>query len=173
MATNWLEKVEEGRRHRAMLFPKALGGVDPIRILIVAKLGTSIQIATLLSSIGRFETRIACSADLALNIARELLPNVVLMSIELPGLASYRLASALRWHSGSPSPRLIALTDDIPSTDRRRALTAGFEQYLTLPVQRAALESVLVRHLGRHMRRRNFRRARVRPQQVSSGEKSE
>lgn len=132
--------------------------VDPIRILIVAEMGTSIQIAALVHSIGRFETRIACSPDPALSIARQFLPSIVLMSADLPDLASYHLASALRWRYRSPSPRLIALTDDIPGTDRSRALAAGFEQYLTLPIQQAALESALVPRPESPPRKRDLRR---------------
>ena len=141
--------AEESSRGLSLL--KAMS-LDPVRILIVADLSASMQIAMLVHSIGRFQTRIACSAEPALNIACDFLPAIVLMSTELPDLASYRLASALRWQSRLPALRLIALTDDIPSNDRRRALTAGFEQYLTLPVRRAALESVLVPHFGCHPR---------------------
>jgi CheY-like chemotaxis protein len=137
--------------------------VEPIRILIVADLGTSIQIAALVHSIGRFETRIACSPDPALNSARHFLPNIGLLSTDLPDLAGYHLASALRWRSGLPSLRLIALTDDIPGADRGRALAAGFEQYLTLPVQQAALESALASRLEGPPRKRDFRRAHARP----------
>lgn len=145
------ERVARRRRDRGLSLPKCMS-LDPVRILIVADLVASMRIAMLVHSIGRFQTRIACSAEAALNIACELLPTIVLMSTDLPDLASYRLASTLRWQSRLPSPRLIALTDDIPSNDRRRALTAGFEQYLTVPVQRTALESVLVPYFGSHPR---------------------
>jgi CheY-like chemotaxis protein len=154
---NWIENFSEQRRYDYRWLHKALS-VDPIRILIVADLGTSIQIAALVHSIGRFETRIACSPDTALSIARHFSPNIVLMSTDLPDLASYHLASALRWRYRVPSPRLIALTDDIPGTDRGRALAAGFEQYLTLPVQQAALESALVPRLESPPRKRDLRR---------------
>lgn len=153
----WIENSFEQSLDHSPWLHGALS-VDPIRILIVAELGTSIQIAALVHSIGRFETRIACSPDPALSIARQFLPNIVLMSTDLPDLASYHLASALRWRYRSPSPRLIALTDDIPGTDRSRALAAGFEQYLTLPIQQAALESALVPRPESPPRKRDLRR---------------
>lgn len=141
-------------------WPQGALSVDPIRILIVAELGVGIQIAALAHSIGQFETRLACSPDSALHIARQFLPNIVLMSADLPDFASYHLASALRWRHRSPSPRLIALTTDIPGTDRGRALAAGFEQYLTLPVQQAALESALAPGLeSPPPRKRDLRRS--------------
>jgi CheY-like chemotaxis protein len=154
---DWMENSFEQPLYHHRWLHGALS-VDPIRILIVAELGTSIQIAALVHSIGQFETRIACSPDPALSIARQFLPNIVLMSTDLPDFASYHLASALRWRYRSPSLRLIALTDDIPGTDRRRALAAGFEQYLTLPVQQAALESALTPRLESPPRKRDLRR---------------
>jgi CheY-like chemotaxis protein len=156
-------QVPEHTRYRDPQFCAALS-LEPIRILIVADLGASIQIATLVHSIGRFETRIACSADTALNTTHYFLPNIVLMSTSLPDRASYPLASALRWDSRLPSLRLIALTDDIPGTDRGQALEAGFEQYLILPVQQAALESALAPRRGIHPRRQDMRIVRTRPQ---------
>ena len=153
----WMENSFEQPLYHYRWLHRALS-VDPIRILVVAELGTSIQIAALVHSIGQFETRIACSPDPALSIARQFLPNIVLMSTDLPDLASYHLASALRWRCRLPSPRLIALTDDIPGADRRRALAAGFEQYLTLPVQQAALESALIPRLESPPRKRDLRR---------------
>ena len=133
--------------------------VDPIRILIVAEMGTSIQIAALVHSIGRFETRIACSPDPALSIARQFLPSIVLMSADLPDLASYHLASALRWRYRSPSPRLIALsrtTYPVPTAAGR--LRQRFEQYLTLPNPQAAHESALVPRPESPPRKRDLRR---------------
>ena len=154
---NWTESSSARPLYHHRWLRRALS-LDPIRILIVADLGTSIQIAALIHSIGRFETRIACSPDPALSIARHFLPNIVLMSTDLPDLASYHLAAALRWRHRLPSPRLIALTDDIPGTDRGRALAAGFEEYLTLPVQQAALESALAPRLESPPRKRDLRR---------------
>jgi CheY-like chemotaxis protein len=116
---------------------------DPVRVLIVSTLAECIGIAALIHSIGQFSTRMACSGEMALKLGGEFLPDIVLLTTALPDLASYRVAAALRWGSGRPFPRLIAITDDIPPGDRHRALAAGFEQYLIVPVQRAALECVL------------------------------
>jgi CheY-like chemotaxis protein len=146
-AADGLDSTLARTRSRNPWFHRELS-VGPLRILIAADFGTSVQIAAQVHSIGQFDTRIACSADVALGIAGHFFPNIALISMNLPDLASYRLASTLRWHARLPSLRLIALTDDIPNTDRRRALAAGFEQYITLPVEKAALEGVLARRVG-------------------------
>lgn len=159
---DWSQTTLAQTRYRTPWFRRELS-VGPIRVLIVAEFGASIKIATQVHSIGEFETRIACSADAALDIAGHFFPNIALISMDLPELAGYRLAATLRWHARLRSLRLIALTDDIPNTDRGRALAAGFEQYITLPVQNAALEGVLARRVGNHPCELDLRRSRRQP----------
>jgi PleD family two-component response regulator len=136
--------LQPGRTRYRDPFLNRLTSVDPTRILVVSKASECMVITTLVHSIGRFETRIACSAQSALAVAGDFTPEIVLLTTALPELASYRVAAALRWRSCQPAPRLIAITEDICLNDRGRALAAGFERYLTLPVHRAALESVLL-----------------------------
>jgi len=130
-------------------FLGTLTSVDPVRVLIVSKLDECLAIAALVHSIGRFSTRMACSAASALTLAVDFAPEIVLLTTDLPDLASYQVAEALRWRSGKSALRLVAMTDDITASDRVRAQASGFEQYLTVPVRRTALESVL---LGRAKR---------------------
>lgn len=137
---------------------------DPVRVLIVAKFAQCLGITALIHSIGRYAIRMACSAETAIKLGHDFLPDIVLLATDLPELASYRVAAALRWASGRPFPRLIAITDDVLRGDRSRALAAGFEQYLILPVQRAALESILQHgRTGGLSHRRSTRNAGIEP----------
>ena len=130
-------------------FPRELTCVDPVRVLIVSKFRECLAIAVLVHSIGRFATRITSSAASALMLAADFAPEIVLLTTDLPDLASYQVAAALRWRSGQSVPRLVAMTDDITASDRSRALASGFERYLTVPVRRTALKSVLLSRVGR------------------------
>src|SRR6476619_1204562 len=49
---------------------------DPERVLIVAKFAECVGIAALVHSIGRFATRVACSADAALKLAASSCPTL-------------------------------------------------------------------------------------------------
>lgn len=119
--------------------------LDPARVLIVdADFSRCASIAVRVHTAGRFETRLAYSSGIALTVATEFLPGVVLINTDLPDLAGYSLASALHRRPGLSEARLIALTTEIAATDRSQALAAGFEQYLTLPLQQPALERVLL-----------------------------
>ena len=119
--------------------------VDPARVLIVdADFFRCDSIAVRVHIAGRFETRLAYSSGIALTIATDFLPGIVLINTDLPDLAGYSLASALHRRSVLSEARMIALTTEIGAADRSQALAAGFERYLTLPLQQPALERVLL-----------------------------
>jgi CheY-like chemotaxis protein len=63
-------------------------------------------------------------------IAREQ-PALVLMDIQLPGKDGFALLSEIR---GSPHAQLRLLALTAHAGDRERALAAGFDGYITLPI---------------------------------------
>ncbi len=137
------EQIPERTRYREQWFSRRLSA-DPVRVFVVdSDVDRSAHLVAQVHAIGSFETRRASSCGSALRMADDYIPNIVLLDIEFPDLASFRLATSLRWHSGLVGVRLIALTSDAAAVDRSRALEAGFEQYLTIPAQHAALERVL------------------------------
>jgi CheY-like chemotaxis protein len=66
----------------------------------------------------------------ALRAAR---PDAILLDIQLPGEDGFQLLAKLR-ASGEPLPPVVALTAHAMAGDRERALAAGFDGYLTKPI---------------------------------------
>ncbi|MBI1723966.1 MAG: response regulator [Gemmatimonadetes bacterium] len=60
-------------------------------------------------------------------------PELVLLDIQLPGEDGFQLLEKLRG-SGDALPPIVALTAHAMSGDREKALHAGFEGYLTKPI---------------------------------------
>lgn len=60
-------------------------------------------------------------------------PDLVLMDIQLPGRDGFALLEEIR-SSPTPGLRVVALTAHAMSGDRDRALDAGFDGYLTKPI---------------------------------------
>ena len=81
---------------------------------------------------------VAYDARRALDLYREQRPDVVLLDIGLPGMDGYQLAVRLRAEEHQAG--LVALTG---YTDRRRALSAGFEEHFAKPIDPAALRELL------------------------------
>jgi CheY-like chemotaxis protein len=59
--------------------------------------------------------------------------DLVLLDIQLPGKDGYQLLEELRGSSGELPP-IVALTAHAMSGDRERAMQAGFDGYLTKPI---------------------------------------
>jgi CheY-like chemotaxis protein len=61
-------------------------------------------------------------------------PDLILMDIQLPGKDGFALLAEIR---GSPhgALRVLALTAHAMSGDRERALQAGFDGYITKPIE--------------------------------------
>jgi two-component system, cell cycle response regulator DivK len=71
--------------------------------------------------------------DGLLDAIRENAPELILMDIQLPGKDGFTLLKEIRT-SGSSQVRVIALTAHAMTGDRERALDAGFDGYITKPI---------------------------------------
>jgi CheY-like chemotaxis protein len=60
-------------------------------------------------------------------------PDLVLMDIQLPGKDGFELLGEIR-RSPTPTLRVVALTAHAMSGDRDRAMEAGFDGYITKPI---------------------------------------
>jgi two-component system cell cycle response regulator DivK len=60
-------------------------------------------------------------------------PDLILLDIQLPGADGYQLLAMLR-SAMTGLPPVVALTAHAMSGDRERAMTAGFDGYLTKPI---------------------------------------
>lgn len=68
-----------------------------------------------------------------LDVFRSQTFDLVLLDIQLPGKDGYQLLEELRG-SGGELPPIVALTAHAMSGDRERAMQAGFDGYLTKPI---------------------------------------
>ena len=75
----------------------------------------------------------------AVSRARENTPDLVLVDIQMPRLDGYGVLRELRADPRLADLRVIALTAFAMQGDRERALDAGFNGYITKPVEIAAL----------------------------------
>jgi signal transduction histidine kinase/CheY-like chemotaxis protein len=121
-------------------------GLEPLRILLAEDNPLNQKVARLLLE------KLGYSADLAAN-GHEVLAalerqdyDVVLMDVmmpELDGLEATRRIMA-RWPP-EKRPRIVALTASAMREDRERCLAAGMDEYLSKPIDLAALAETLQR----------------------------
>jgi CheY-like chemotaxis protein len=130
-------------RHVPLSLPIVGTTGEPARILIVDDVFSTGPLEYLLHGLGYWTTRTALCGEIALELAQEFLPSVVLLTLELPDMSAYRVAAQLRDRAVRRDLRLIAMTGDHAHTSRDLARQAGFERYLAKPVTVSALHQLL------------------------------
>lgn len=95
-----------------------------------------------------FETELcevveACDGREALAKIEAARPDLILMDIQMPHFDGYAVLGRLRGDARYANLRVIAVTAYAMQGDRERALSAGFDGYVTKPVQVAALRALV------------------------------
>jgi two-component system cell cycle response regulator DivK len=96
-----------------------------------------------------YSTLEARSGEDAVELARSHEPAVVLMDVQLPGIDGIEALARLRADEHTASIPVLALTAQAMSGDRERFLEAGFDGYLSKPVDVAELIRVVGEHCDR------------------------
>jgi two-component system, cell cycle response regulator DivK len=79
----------------------------------------------------------------AIDVASEHTPDLVLMDIQLPGLDGVQALHRLRANARTATIPILALTAQAMQGDRERFLAAGFDGYVSKPVNvRELIETV-------------------------------
>ena len=77
----------------------------------------------------------AMDGNQGIEIARTVLPQVILLDINLPGVSGLEVRQRLAEDPATAHIPVIALSANAMPRDIQRALTAGFFRYLTKPVK--------------------------------------
>jgi two-component system, OmpR family, response regulator len=113
------------------------------RILVVEdNLDAVHSLTVLLRELGH-EVEFAINGYAALEIARQLKPEVVLLDIGLPGMDGFELCRRLKREPAFAAARVIAVTGYGQEPYRERALAAGCDAYLVKPLDPKALYALL------------------------------
>ncbi len=83
----------------------------------------------------------ACDGGEALQKIQELAPNLVLLDLQIPVMDGFAVLSQLRQDPRFATLRVAALTAYAMRGDREKALRAGFDAYITKPIDATALRA--------------------------------
>ena len=137
-------------RHSATALEMAAWKSPPRRVLIVDDNEDAADSLAMLLNLQGHETRVTHNGADALDCIDVFKPDVALLDIGLPGMDGYVLAQRLRAMPQLMGVRLIALTGYGQADDRQRALSAGFDEHLTKPVDLGAVEHAFGAALTTH-----------------------
>ena len=122
---------------------RAGAGAGGRRVLIVDDSEDGAESLAMLLQFGGHETYKAHDGLAAVEAARRLRPDVVLLDIGLPGLNGYEVCSRIRQEPWGKRVTLVALTGWGQDEDRDRSREAGFDAHMVKPVDFDALLKLL------------------------------
>jgi two-component system cell cycle response regulator DivK len=80
--------------------------------------------------------------------AGEVVPSLILLDIQLPGMDGYAVARALRQNPALDKVPIVAVTSYAMSGDREKALAAGCTGYIEKPINPDTFIEQVERHLA-------------------------
>jgi two-component system, cell cycle response regulator DivK len=95
-----------------------------------------------------YETLEATTGEAAVDLAVAHEPALVLMDVQLPGIDGIEALAQLRRDARTESIPVLALTAQAMHGDRERFLDAGFDGYLSKPVNVIELIETVREHCG-------------------------
>lgn len=99
----------------------------------------NMKLAVLLLENAGHSVRCALDAETGVALAREELPELILMDIQLPGMDGLSATRRLKADPATAAIPVIALTAMAMETDRERSLNAGCDAYIAKPLRYAEL----------------------------------
>ncbi len=104
-------------------------------ILIIEDNDKNLKLVRDVLQFNGFETAEATTAEDGLVLARSQQPALILMDIQLPGMDGFAALRQLRADPITQSTLVIAVTASAMERDRQKILEAGFDGYLSKPIQ--------------------------------------
>lgn len=85
----------------------------------------------------------ATSGSDAIELAKEALPDIILMDIQMPEMSGYEATRHIRQIEGCSGAQIIALTAGIMKEERQRCMDAGMDDFVSKPIRTSELQNAL------------------------------
>jgi two-component system cell cycle response regulator DivK len=121
---------------------------EAARILIVEDNRLNLELATELLKSSGYVVLQARSAEEGLLMAREQRPDLILMDVRLPGMDGLTAVRVLKKDPDTRPIPTVAMTAQAMRGDEEAARTAGFDAYVTKPIDTRALPHTVARLLA-------------------------
>lgn len=143
-----IAEIEEAKRESENQLPQI---TQPIFIFYIDDQISSIRLMQqFLLPYPLLKVQGVLNPQLGLQMAKDLLPDIIFLDIRLPGLDGYQVLNQLKNYADTKDIPVIAVSADAMPDQIRRAKTAGFTDYLTKPIVLSDLYRILSNVLVNH-----------------------
>lgn len=104
------------------------------KVLVIEDNAANLKLAEFVLAQAGHEVLKAVDAIAGLALAREALPDLVLMDIQLPGIDGVTALERMRRDPSTSRIPVVAMTASVMKEDRERFDKAGFDGFITKPI---------------------------------------
>lgn len=119
-----------------------------VKILVVEDNPDNMTLAVLLLQSAGYTVLQAADAEAGLTMAREELPGLILMDIQLPGMDGLEATALLKRDDATRAIPVIALTALAMKGDEARIRAAGCDGYIAKPMSSKTFLATIADHLA-------------------------
>ncbi|MDH3445209.1 MAG: response regulator, partial [Deltaproteobacteria bacterium] len=121
------------------------GDVEPKgrRVLLIDDSAVALKSTATILQMSGYRVATACDGESAIKAAREFKPENILLDLRLPDMDGYEVFEHLKQLDDMENTTFIAVTG-FGDEERKRAEEAGFDHYVTKPINLAELEKLLL-----------------------------
>lgn len=112
-------------------------------ILVVEDDELNMKLFSMILTLDGYGVTQAFDAERALALIEEDLPDLIVMDIQLPGMDGIEAVKILKASERTWLIPVVAVTGYAMKEDRERCLSAGFDTYMTKPLDRAGFLQVI------------------------------
>ncbi|MCH8618327.1 response regulator [Undibacterium sp. TS12] len=113
------------------------------RILIIEDNPVNMKLAAFLLQNAGHEVLQAVDAEQGMQVAHDMLPDLILMDMQLPGIDGITATRQLKTDAATAQIKIIALTAFAMSGDEERFRAAGCDAYMAKPIRYQAFLSLV------------------------------
>jgi two-component system cell cycle response regulator DivK len=118
------------------------------RVLIIEDNVANMRLAVAVLEKESYEVLQATDAEAGLRVARERLPDLILMDVHLPGMDGLSATRLLKADAATRGIRIVALTALAMIGDREKIEAAGCDDYIAKPIRYRHFLKVVSRWVG-------------------------
>jgi len=137
------------------------------RILVVEDTAYSMQLMSYLLTAHQHTVLEAVTGEQGIELAATTAPDLVVMDLQLPGIDGFEALRALRSMPERDAVPVVAVTSFAMVGDRDHALDAGFDHYLTKPIDPESFVAEIDRWLPERLRGNDRRQPGTEPMSVT------
>lgn len=118
------------------------------RILVIEDNEQNLYLTTFILERHGYEVIAARDGRTGTNLAGQIIPDLILLDIQLPEMDGYAVAKALRSNPALQATPIVAVTSYAMAGDRERILAAGCDGYIEKPINPDTFVAQVAAHLS-------------------------